>query len=65
MYKRQEEEDWDPDFEEFDVPKSKGKKAVTGGKKVLEEDDEFKIDEEFKDLLNDKDFDDDDEEDDY
>jgi nucleolin len=42
-----EEEEWDPDFEEFDVPKSKAKKAA--GKKGEEEED-FKIDEEFKDM---------------
>ena len=61
--KPEEEEEWDPDFEEFDVPKSKVKKADTGGKKPV--DDEFTFeDEEFKDLLNDKDYDDD-EEDDY
>lgn len=29
----EEEEEWDPDFEEFDVPKSKGKK--TAGKREL------------------------------
>ena len=58
-----EEEEWDPDFEEFDVPKSKLKKADTGGKKAV--DDEFAFeDDEFKDLFNDKDYDDD-EEDDY
>ena len=58
-----EEEEWDPDFEEFDVPKSKLKKADTGGKKARDDDFTFE-DEDFKDLLNDKDYDDD-EEDDY
>ena len=29
--KPEEEEEWDPDFDEFDVPKSKGKKS--GGEK--------------------------------
>ena len=58
-----EEEEWDPDFEEFDVPKSKIKKADAGGKKAV--DDEFAFeDDEFKELLNDSDYDDD-EEDDY
>ena len=57
------EEEWDPDFEEFDVPKSKVKKADSGGKKPVEDDFTFD-DDEFKDLLNDKDYDDD-EEDDY
>ena len=61
--KPEEEEEWDPDFGEFDVPKSKIKKADTGVKKAA--DDEFTFeDEEFKDLFNDKDYDDD-EEDDY
>ena len=58
-----EEEEWDPDFEEFDVPKSKVKKADTGTKKAGDDDFTFE-DDEFKDLLNDKDYDDD-EEDDY
>jgi hypothetical protein len=61
--KPEEEEEWDPDFEEFDVPKSKVKKADSGGKKPVEDDFTFE-DDEFKDLLNDKDYDDD-EEDDY
>jgi DNA-directed RNA polymerase subunit delta len=61
--KPEEEEEWDPDFEEFDVPKSKVKKADTGKKKAVEDDFTFE-DDEFKDLLNDKDYDDD-EEDDY
>lgn len=41
-----EDETWDPDFDEFDVPKSKT--AKTGGKKATEEDD-FSSDDEFKD----------------
>ena len=62
--KPEEEEEWDPDFEEFDIPKSKGKKTGVGGKKAGEEED-FKFeDDEFKDLFNEKDYDDD-EEDDY
>ena len=62
--KPEEEEEWDPDFEEFDLPKSKVKKAGGGVKKGKEEDD-LGIDEEFKDLdlFNDSGFDD--EEDDY
>lgn len=56
-----EEDDWDPDFEEFDLPKSGGK----GGKKNVEEDEDFKLDEdlnEFDDLFGDggDSFDDDD-----
>jgi hypothetical protein len=57
-----EEDEWDPDFEEFDVPKSKIKKADTGGKKAVDDDFAFE-DDEFKDLFNDKDYDDDEEED--
>ena len=59
-----EEEEWDPDFEEFDTPSSAGKK----GAKKAADDDEFKVDDEFKDLFDDKDdFDDDDDDssDDY
>lgn len=57
------EEEWDPDFDEFDVPKSKAKK-VPGGKKATEEED-LKIDDEFKEMgLFDESFDDE-EEDDY
>ena len=54
--KVEEEDDWDPDFAEFDVPKSKGKKATTPAKKgVADEDDDFKVDDEFKDMFNDGD----------
>ena len=66
--KPEEEEEWDPDFEEFDIPKSKGKKTSTGtgGKKGVEEDDDLKFeDDEFKDLFGDKNYDDDEEDDDY
>jgi len=61
--KVEEEENWDPDFEEFDVPKSKAKKAP--GKKGADEDDDFKVDDEFKDmdLFNESSYDD--EEDDF
>ena len=68
--KVEEEEDWDPDFDEFDIPKSKGggaSKASTSSKpgKKGEEDDDFKLDEDFKefDLFNDSGFDDGDEDD--
>ena len=64
--KVEEEEDWDPDFDEFDLPKSKGKKASgTAGKKGAEEEVDFKFDDDFKDmdLFNDRGFDDDDDED--
>lgn len=58
---KEEEESWDPDFNEFDIPSSKNKK---GGKKG-EDDDDFKMDEDFKEfgLFDDdsgNDFDDDD-----
>jgi DNA-directed RNA polymerase subunit delta len=64
--KVEEEENWDPDFEEFDIPKSKGKKStgVAGKKAVAPDDEDFKIDDEFKDMFDEGDgFDD--EEDDY
>lgn len=65
--KPEEEEEWDPDFEEFDLPKSKTKKAAgpTGKKVGKGEEDEAGIDEEFKDLdlFNDSGLDD--EEEDY
>jgi len=51
--KVEEEEEWDPDFDEFDVPKSKTKKATTGGapkKTAKGDDDDLGLDEDFKDL---------------
>ncbi|MBD0331331.1 MAG: hypothetical protein ICV66_01620 [Chitinophagaceae bacterium] len=53
-----EEEEWDPDFEEFDLPKSRKGKADKG------DDEDFKFDDdEFKDLemFNDEGFDDEEE----
>lgn len=64
--KPEEEDSWDPDFEEFDLPKSKAKKSSTAGKKAGKgEEDDLSIDEDFKDmdLFNDSGIDDD--EDDY
>ena len=61
--KVEEEEDWDPDFDEFDIPKSKGKKAAPSGKKSSEEEEDFKIDDEFKDMFNESDGFDEEEED--
>ena len=61
--KSEDDDSWDPDFEEFDLPKSGAKK--TPGKKSSDEDD-LKIDEDFKEfgLFDDMDsgggFDDDD-----
>ncbi|HNP53694.1 MAG TPA: hypothetical protein PKK69_03735, partial [Ferruginibacter sp.] len=48
--KPEEEDNWDPDFDEFDIPKSKGKKASGTGTKKAGDDDDFKIDDDFKDL---------------
>jgi nucleolin len=62
--KEEEEEDdsWDPDFEEFDMPKKATKKAGKG-KKGSDEDDDFGLEEDLNledDLFDDKDeFDDD------
>jgi len=54
------DDDWDPDFEEFDLPKSKKAKS---GKAGGEENPKIEEDDEFKDLFNENDggFDDDDE----
>ena len=50
----EEEEEWDPDFEEFDIPKSKSKKTGTtsGTKKGAKgtEEDDLGLDDDFKDL---------------
>ena len=47
----EEEEEWDPDFDEFDIPKSKSKKSAPGStKKSAKEEDDLGFDEEFKDL---------------
>ena len=53
-WNKDENEDWDADFDEFDIPKSKGGKVVKPKKGESDEDD-FKIDEDFKefDLFND------------
>ena len=54
--KVEEEEEWDPDFEEFDCPNQKEKKPTgVAGKKGAEEEDDFKVDDEFKDMFNDSD----------
>ena len=46
-------------------PNQKVKKHRHAGKKGAEEEDDFKVDDEFKDMFNDSDDFDDDEEDDY
>ena len=58
MGKSRRRRGWDPDFDEFDIPKSKAKKST--GKKGVEEEDDFKVDDEFKDmdLFNESSFDD-------
>lgn len=69
--KPEEEDSWDPDFEEFDVPKSKVKKSTgkekTGGAgtKKPAADDDLGVDDDFKefDLFNDSGFDGDDDDD--
>jgi nucleolin len=66
--KVEEEENWDPDFDEFDIPKSRGgSKSSTSkpGKKGADEDDDFKLDDDFKEfgLFNDTGFDDGEEDD--
>src|SRR5687767_8302449 len=63
--KPEEEEEWDPDFDEFDIPASKGKKSGVVGKKGKEEEDDFKVDDEFKEMGLYNDSYEDDEEDDY
>ena len=52
--KVEEEEEWDPDFDEFDVPKSKSKKSTgsSPAKKTTKgaADDDLGLDDDFKDL---------------
>jgi hypothetical protein len=55
------EEAWDPDFDEFDVPKSRTGKSDT----KEEEDLNFEEEEEFNDLFDDEGFDEDAADDDY
>ena len=45
-WEKSEDDDFDPDFEEFDVPKSKGKKSTKKGK----EDEDFEVEDDFKSL---------------
>ena len=66
--KVEEEEEWDPDFDEFDIPRSKTKKSgTTGPKKAGKagDDDDLGLDDDFKnlDLFNDRGFEE--EEDDF
>jgi nucleolin len=62
--KTEEDTSWDPDFEEFDLPKKAAKKP--GKFKPSDDDDEFSLNEDFKDIDDDDLFDDKDElEDDF
>ncbi|MDB5193184.1 MAG: hypothetical protein JWQ96_2747 [Segetibacter sp.] len=65
--KVEEDEDWDPDFDEFDLPKGGSVKKAVGKKasKDEDEDDDFKIDDEFKDMFSKPKRGYDDEDDDY
>jgi len=45
----EEDDNWDPDFDEFDVPKSKVKKATGGGAKK-KDDDDLGLDDDFKEF---------------
>jgi len=49
--KVEEEENWDPDFDEFDIPKSKSKKGpATPKKSGRGGEDDLGMDDEFKDM---------------
>lgn len=48
-WEKSEEDNWDPDFDEFDVPASKTKKAGPG-KKAKDEDDALRPDDDFKEF---------------
>ena len=50
-HKLEESDDWDPDFAEFDLPKSSAKKGGIPKKSPKDDDDDFKVDDEFKDLF--------------
>jgi len=55
----EEDDSWDPDFDEFDIPKSKTPKKAGKGKKGKEEDDDLGLDDDLSldddDLFGDKD----------
>ena len=62
--KTEEDTSWDPDFEEFDLPKKASKKP--GKFKAGDEDDDFNLNDDLKDIDDDDLFDDKDElEDDF
>ena len=53
--KAEDDTSWDPDFEEFDVPKKAAKKP--GKFKPSDEDDDFNLNDDFKDIDEDDLFD--------
>ncbi len=57
--KTEEDASWDPDFEEFDMPKKSANKA--GKNKPSDEDDDFNLNDDLKDIDDDDLFDDKDE----
>ena len=61
--KEEEDTSWDPDFEEFDMPKKASKKP--GKFKISEEEDDFSLNEDFKEIDDDDLFEEKDELDDY
>ncbi|NQW78877.1 MAG: hypothetical protein HQ449_06135 [Chitinophagaceae bacterium] len=62
--KTEEDASWDPDFEEFDMPKKSANKA--GKNKPSDEEDDFNLNDDLKDIDDDDLFDDKDElEDDF
>ena len=63
-WEKAEDDSWDPDFEEFDMPKKSANKA--GKNKPSDEDDDFNLNDDLKDIDDDDLFDDKDElEDDF
>ena len=47
-WEKTDDDNWDPDFDEFDVPASKIKKATS--KKSKDDDDDLKLDDDFKEF---------------
>ena len=63
-WEKAEDDSWDPDFEEFDMPKKSTK--AKGKSKKEDDDDDFSLDDDLKSLDDDDDlFDDKDDLDDY
>ena len=57
--KEEDDTNWDPDFEEFDVPKKSAKKP--GKFKVADDEDDFSLNDDFKEVDDDDLFDEKDE----